>query len=394
MLAGLGACMNYPPPGGAASPVVRAPVNVVQPAGKGVAILLPLTGPQADLGQNLLNAAKLAYDGPLDARDTAGTPGGAATAARDAIGAGAGLILGPLTSAETAAVSPVAIAAHVPVLAFTSDPAQAKPGVWTLGITPDQQVRRLVGAVAAEGKTRFAAVVPENPFGNALAAGLRRATADAALPPPAVQTYSGPFANLNNALKVASDFDHRRGDIEGRQRAARASTDPDEHARAAAIGTETVPPPPFDALLLGAIGDQLGQAAPLLAFYDIKPTDVRIIGPALWARDAARLPDLSGAWYAAADPALRASFLALYTGKYNVPPRDLSDLAYDAAGIAKVAGGDPNLLFRPEGFSGADGLIGLLPDGQTRRGLAIFEIDRGGAHIVQPPPQTLAAPGA
>jgi hypothetical protein len=38
-------------------------------------------------------------------------------------------------------------------------------------------------------------------------------------------------------------------------------------------------------------------------------------------------------------------------------------------------------------------LIGLLPDGGVRRGLAIFEVDRGGAHIVQPAPQTLAAPG-
>lgn len=396
LLAGLGGCMPpYPRPVGAASPGVRGPIDVsVPPPARTVAILLPLTGPQAELGQNMLRAAQLAYGDGLDARDTAGTPDGAATAARAAMGAGAVLILGPLTSAETAAVGPLARAANVPVLAFTSDPAQAQPGVWTLGVTPDQQVRRLVGAVAAEGKTRFAAVLPENPFGAALGAGLRRAATAAGLPAPAVQTYPSGFASLNTAFKTATAYDRRRGDIEARQKAARAGTDPDARSKAAAIGAEPVPPPPFDALLLGAVGEGLGQAVPLLAYYDVKPTEVRILGPALWARDAARQPDLSGAWFAAPDPALRTSFAALYTGKYNTPPRDLADIAYDAAGIAKVAAGDRNGLFRPEGFAGADGLIGLSPDGQTRRGLAIFEVDRGGAHIVQPAPQSLSAPGS
>ena len=60
----------------------------------------------------MLHAAQLALDGPgappLDVKDTGGTPEGAAAAAQSAIAEGAGLILGPLTSPETAAVAPVA----------------------------------------------------------------------------------------------------------------------------------------------------------------------------------------------------------------------------------------------------------------------------------------------
>ena len=52
------------------------------PAGQRVAILLPLSGARADIGQNMLRAAQLALDGPsappLDAKDTGGTPQGAA----------------------------------------------------------------------------------------------------------------------------------------------------------------------------------------------------------------------------------------------------------------------------------------------------------------------------
>jgi len=138
-----------------------------------VAILLPLSGPHADQGQPMLHAAQLALDAPgapaLIVKDTGGTPPGAAAAAQAALADGAGLILGPLTSGETAAVAPVARAANVAVLAFTNDPAQIQPGVWPLGITPGEQVRRLVTAVQAEGKTRIAAMLPDNAFGRVMA---------------------------------------------------------------------------------------------------------------------------------------------------------------------------------------------------------------------------------
>ncbi len=389
--AGLAACVADPGGAGYGRPVsVGGGAPVVPPGapGRSVAILLPLTGPNAEVGQALLRAAQLALDQPgapkLDARDTGGTPAGAADAAKSALAAGAGLILGPLTGSETAAVAPLAKAGGIPVLAFTSDAALAQPGVWALGVTPAQQVRRLVLAVQAEGKTRIAAVLPKNAFGDALARGLTAAAATAGLPEPKVVRYDNSFAALNAALKDASDYTARHGNANGRREPAEAA--------------QQAPPPPIDALLLGAAGESLGQAVPLLTFYDIGPEQVRILGPALWAREASKLSSLAGAWYAAPDPAQHGVFEQRYAAKYNAPPRELVSLAYDAAGIARVAAesGDftPGALARPEGFAGADGLLALLPDGQVRRGLAIFEIDHGGSHIVQPAPQSLSAPGA
>lgn len=398
--------MAPPDPYGFGRPAPLTSTQAAPPAGQPapgnrVALLLPLSGSNAELGQAMLRAAQLslaqAGAPPFEQYDTAGTPDAAAAAARTALEAGAGIIVGPLTAPETAAVAPLARAAGVPVLAFTSDATQAQPGVWTLGVTPAQQVRRLVLAVQAEGKQRVAAVVPDNSFGNALADGLGATTATAGLPPPRIHRYAGGFTNLSNALKEAADYGSRRGAIEARQRAARARTDADGRREANEIGQETPPPPPFDALLLGAAGEQLNQAAPLLTAYDIGPAQVRIMGPALWARQTGQLGALSGAWYAAPDPAARAGFEQQYAAKHGAPPRELASLAFDAAGIARAAAGGAGFaagaLVRPEGFVGADGLLALLPDGQVRRGLAIFEIDRGGSHIVQPAPQTLSAPG-
>lgn len=401
--AGLAACVadtggvGYAPATVSAAP----PAASAEPSGRRVTILLPLTGPTAEVGQAMLRAAQLSLDQPgaptLEARDTAGTPGGAAEAAKLALAAGTGMLLGPLTAGETGAVAPLAKAAGVPVLAFTSDATLAQPGVWTLGITPAQQVRRLLLAVQAEGKTRVAAVLSKNAFGDAMANGVTVAAAGAGLAPPSVQRYGGGFAALNAALRTVSGYDERHGPIEKQQQAARARGDADGRREAAELGRQAIPPTPIDALLLDAAGEPLGQALPLLTFYDIGPEQVRILGPALWAREASRLPALSGAWYAAPDPSQRAPFEKSYADKYKAPPRELASLAYDAAGVARVAAGSggfvPGALTRPEGFMGADGLLGLQPDGQVRRGLAIFEIDRGGSHVVQPAPQSLQAPG-
>ena len=349
-----------------------------------VTLLLPLTGQNAELGRGMLRAAQVALDGPdapvLDVRDTGGTPAGAAAAVRASLAAGAMLVIGPLTAAETEAVAPITRAANVPVLAFTSDVTLAQPGVWPLGITPAQQVNRLVGAVQEEGRGRIAAVLPQNAFGDALASGLQTATGGLTTPRVVRHPAAGPLAP---ALNEVADTAARHGppDIQ-----------PDP-------ATPT-PPVPFDTLLLGAAGPPLLQALPL-SKYDIAAPEpggagVRVLGTGIWARDAARLGGLTGAWYAAPDPAARATFNRVYSEKYKSQPRDLTSLAFDAAGIARVvapSGFAPGSLMRAEGFTGADGVVALGPEGQVRRGLAVFELDGKGAHIVRPAPTSLATPG-
>ena len=379
------------------APAPGAPVT-----GRKVAILLPLTGSMAPVGQAMLKGAQLALAAPgappLEPQDTGGTPDGAARAAQAALAAGAGLILGPLTAGETGAVATIAQPAGVPVLAFTSDSAQARPGVYAMGITPAQQVRRLVLAMQAENKSRITAVVTQNAFGDALTNGLVAAATAAAMPAPRIVRTSGSFASITDAMKEAAGYATRRGAMESEQRAARARNDDDGKRQAEEIGRRPIPPPPMDALFLGLNGDQLGQAVPMLAFYDVGPTQLRVLGPATWARDAARHPALAGAWFAAPDPAARTGFEQQFTAKFGTPPNDFSGLAYDAAGIARTAatpaGFAPASLVRPEGYVGAYGLLALQPDGQVRRGLAIFEVDRGGTHIVQPAPSSFAAPGS
>jgi branched-chain amino acid transport system substrate-binding protein len=368
---------------------------------RGAALLLPLTGPRADLGQVLLQAAQLALQdnrGPsLDALDTGGTPAGAATAAQTAVTKGDSIILGPLTSAETASVAMVARGAGIPILAFTNDASQSQPGVWPLGVSPDQQTRRLVIAAQAQGKTQFAALLPDSDFGRAMATALTSATATAGLPQPNIRMHGPGMAAVTAAARDLSGYANRRGPIDAKVKAARALATPDGRREAQELLRTPIPPPSFNVLLLADTGDNLQEIAAILPYYDIDRSAVQIIGPALWADPASGSGAVQGAWYAAPDSTTRADFQREYTAKYGSPPSPLADLAFDAASVAKVSigpgGAGAAIITQPGGFVGTDGWFALLPDGRVKRGLAVFRIERAGPELIDPAPESAASPG-
>jgi hypothetical protein len=368
-----------------------------------IAILAPLNGPNAERGRALVNAAKLALAPPgspnLDVKDTGGTPEGAAVAASQAIAAGDSLIIGPLTTQETAAAAVPARRAGVALLAFTSDPAQAQPGVWILGLTPAQQIRRLVSAAMSLGKNHFAALLPNTAFGQAMSTALRDAATSAGATAPDVRTYSASTHAISAAVRDISGYATRRAPLDAKIKAARELHTAEGRAEAKELSQQSIGPPPFDALLLADSGTQLAEVTSFLGYYDVDPQNVRLLGPALWAAPGARDgASLNGAWYAAPDPALRADFDQQYAAANGSPAPGLADIAYDAASIARVlaqegVGYNAPGLCRPEGFAGVNGVLALQPNGTVRRGLALFEIHGDGPQMIEPAPASLSAPG-
>jgi ABC-type branched-subunit amino acid transport system substrate-binding protein len=308
----------------------------------------------ADVGKPMLNAAQLAMSvsgsPTLVVKDTGGTPEGAAKAAQEAIDGGAKMILGPLTTGETAQVAPIARRGNVPVLAFTNDHAQAQPGVWVMGITPGQQVRRLIGAVQQSGKGQVAAILPDDDFGRTMGDELTRAAS--------LQGQPAPFIRM---------VGHDKNAIVAAVNELAAAATPDQ-------------PSPYGAILLGATGGDLRVFAQAFTDAHIDRAKVQILGPALWGIPASNSAVMAGGWYAAADPDARRDFVADYMDRYKIQPSPTADLASDAASIARVlSGGGGSGLTQPAGFAGVDGWLGLLPDGQVRRGLAVFQVQRNGS---------------
>jgi len=378
-LAGLAACAQpAPAPTPQAQP--SAPVQPVpQPTGRPgevkAALLLPLSGPNAAVGRAMQEAAQLAVFDlgeekfTLLPRDTGGTPEGAVAAADAALADGAQIILGPLLGVEARPVGERAAARGVPVISFTNDRSVAGNNVYVFGLTPASQVDRVVELAQSRGARRFAGLIPEGAYGDAVDSALRNA----------VQRVGGQLVVVERYAQSGDPSPAVRRLASGGARGARGD-----------IG--------FDAVLLPEFGDRLLSVSPFLPYYDIDPATVRYLGVAAWEEARFyREPSLAGAWFAAPPPEPRNVFAEKFRQLHGRTPPRIAALAYDATTLGiylAKSGGEvsPPKLQAPQGFAGVDGLFRLRPDGTTERGLAVLEIRREGPQIVSPAPESFDRP--
>lgn len=372
-----------------------APPAATAPSGPAkIALLVPLSGPNAGLGNAILNAAQMALfetggnQLTLVPRDTKGTPSGAADAARSAVANGAVLILGPLLAGEVEAVKPIAGNAHVNVVAFSTVTNLAGGNTYLLGFLPRQEVMREVAYARQRGIARFAALAPNTPYGHLMTDALREAA-----------------SSTGAAVTKVAFFDPRGGDpstaIAGLlPSGSPAAPPPAAPGPAPPDQAAPAPPPPavpsFDALLLPEGGDQLKEIGRKLNAAGLDPKATRLLGSGLWdVPDIGNDPTLDGGWFAASPPEARHEFEQRYRSTYGSEPPRLASLGYDAAALASALAsgksGPPfsrEAILNPNGFSGVDGLFRFMPDGLVQRGLAVLEVEPQGNVVVSPAPQS------
>lgn len=368
-----------------------------------VAILLPLSGPDASLGQALLDAAQLALfdlgdDGlVLLPRDTRGTPEGAARAAQAALAAGAELLLGPLFGTSVVAAAPAARASGVNIVAFSTDRMVAGAGVFLMGFMPEQQVDRVVAFARSAGSRRFAALVPDSAYGIAVVNSLRSATARWGGEVTRVEVYPGDAQAAHRPVKRLAAYERRHAALIARRRELKARGDEASMKALERLAKlETIGEVDFDAVLLSDGGLMLRAVAPLLPYYDIDPAKVRILGTGLWNDPGLGAePALVGGWFAAPPPQTAAAFEKRYAAAYDRRPPRIASLAYDAMALAAALAQEPGgadfsvrALTDPSGFAGAGGIFRFHTGGVVERGLAVLEVERHGHKVIAKAPKT------
>lgn len=347
------------------------------------ALLVPLSGPQAVLGQAMSNAAQLALFELADPRfnlipiDTKGTAEGAAAAASQALAQGADILLGPLFSPEVKAAAPLARDHGVPLLAFTTDRNALGNGVYTLGFLPGSQVARVIAHARAQGKERFALLARSDDYGRAIADAFRTAVTAQGGQVVKVEFYDPQAADLTPAVRRVTDADSR-----GRGKGKETN--------------QATGPVPFDALMIPDDGSRLRQLASLATYYDVNPDRIAFLGTLLW--DDPRLsnePSLQGGFYPAAPTTAHQEFEARYGKAFGpLPGRigGIASIAYDATALAAILARQPQgdysaqSLTNPAGFAGVDGVFRLTADGMSERGLAVRQITATGPREVSPAP--------
>jgi ABC-type branched-subunit amino acid transport system substrate-binding protein len=340
-----------------------------------------MSGPNADLGKAMLEAAQLALFTTggdrltLVPRDTAGTPEGAANAARQVIAEGAKLLVGPLLAAEVETVKPIASEAKINVIAFSTATQLAGGNVFLIGFLPRQEVAREVALARDRGLTRFAALAPDTQYGRLVAGALRD-----------VATASG------GTMTKVEFLDARAPDpAPAVQKLLSGGAAPPASRPPTLVPAANAS---FDALLLPEGGLRLKQIANQLRQAGVDTAQVRLLGSGLWDDPAlASEPALYGGWFAASPPEPRREFESRFQASYGHAPPRLASLAFDAAALAAVlarnGGPEPfshEAILNSSGFTGVDGLFRFTQEGLVQRGLAVLEVQQQGTVVVSPAP--------
>jgi branched-chain amino acid transport system substrate-binding protein len=370
----LAGCTESPKP---TTPMPAAPVGPIAgspttASGKArIALLLPLSGRNAPIGQAMQQAAEMALfdagakDLALAAYDSGESGDSTIQAYKKAQTDGVALILGPLFGASANALAPLRRSDRTNIIAFSNDESVAQPGLWVMGIAAPPQVRRVVDYSVSTGIKRFAVLAPRTTYGDQMTRTLQSQV------------------TIRGGSVVATETYDEGGDVTA---AARRIAD------AAKVGDGKL------AVLVPVAPPRLTTALAALAGAGLDPKQVQLIGTGVW--DVGGIgsdPQLRGAWYAAPDPARRADFERKYVSTYGRPPHRLATLAYDAVSLAgQLARGKPGgdfsaeAITNPNGWAGVDGVFRFLPDGRTERALAVIEVQGDRGVVVSPAPSSFA----
>ncbi|TPD59794.1 penicillin-binding protein activator [Emcibacter nanhaiensis] len=374
-----------------------------------IALLLPLSGPDSEIGQALLNAANMALFDSGDKRlvllpaDTRGTVPGAEAAMREVLSARADIVLGPLFADNVRAIKPLAQEAGIKIIAFSTDHTVSGDGAYLLNFRPAEQVKRILTYAAEQGHDSFAALIPETAYGERVLEIFGKTLLRLHRDMTAVQTYK-PMANeLFDPVKTLANYDRRRREYLNEVDFLESLGDDDDFAHDLMEDIkhlETLGEVDFDAILVPEGGALLRTLAPLLPYYEIDPAKVKFLGTGLW--DDAMLrhePPLIGGWYAAPEKGTSDRFFKRYEKTYGLTAPRLATLGYDAVALAAtmvrqtpVPDFSDERLTDPAGFIGIDGLFRFRTDGSCERGLAVYEITTGVFREISPAPTSFIPP--
>ena len=344
------------------APVQTGPSASLLPSDTGrhrVALLVPMSGENAEVGQSIANATQMAL---LDTNatnlrittyDTATNP---AAAAANAIRDGNRLILGPLLREEVGPIARQARAADIPLIAFSNDTSVASPQVFVMGHVPEQSITRTVDYARAHGVTRFAALVPNGDYGSRAAAALEQSVRRA------------------GGAEVVAVERYDRGNTSIISAANRLKTK-------GGYGAVLI----ADSPKIAAMG-----AAPLVA----GGTRPHILGTERWSGESSVTTSaaLRGAWFSAVPDTRFRQFSASYRTRFGQSPNRLATLGYDAVLLTLRIAREwqPGRTFplesmaAPDGFLGLDGPFRFRRNGIGERTLEVRQVGAGAVTVVDP----------
>ncbi len=383
-----------------------------------IGCLLPLSGPYKIYGNGALKGVELAFNQfnaqnpqhsfKIIIKDTASDSARAAIAVKELFDENVAAIIGPVVTAESAAIE--AQAHGIPIITLTQKDNIPGIGEYVFRnfITPGMQVKALVSFAAEDlGFNSFAILYPDEKYGKTfmnlfwdevIARGGKVVGVESYKPDGT--DFAGPIKKLVGLYyEVPEDLKNIDGAADENETDKTTTVNYietllsplDEDSEN--IETEENEEPQaivdFDAVFIPDAPKKSGLIVPQLAFYDVK--DTYLFGTNLWHSDSliemtrqyvqgAIMPD--GFFAESASKNVR-QFVDKYHEIFNQKPGFIEAAAYDTALILFQLVSRPDVRFRSvlknelkrlTDFQGVTGLTSFDEDGEARKNLYLLQV--------------------
>ncbi len=361
-------------------PVIKTDQKKVQ-----VALFLPFSGKNKDLGFSLFNSATISlfYNDPngiieLVLFDSKENPKDSEKAFREIIDKKIKIVIGPIFSNSVEAIEKLARQHKITVISLSNNQnlinkIDKEGGVFISGILPEIQIEKIVNYAISQGKLNFAIIAPSNQYGKTITELLKKF----------VRSKQGNF--------ITSEFyDNNSKDLDRVvERVIDSFILPDNLAKAKKDKDLVIND--YDriypqVIMIPESGKIASKIILSIKKQNKEERDFQILGTSQWDDKSIFDSNLINAWFPAPENEKFSDLENFYYSKYEKFPPRLASIVYDMIGlIAEITnrkqGQTPNLSdfinFKngdKNGYQGVDGLFRFLPNGLTQRNLAVLKI--------------------
>jgi ABC-type branched-subunit amino acid transport system substrate-binding protein len=361
-------------------PVIKTNQKKVQ-----VALFLPFSGKNKDLGFSLFNSATISlfYNDPngiieLVLFDSKENPKDSEKAFKEIIDKKIKIVIGPIFSNSVEAIEKLARQHKISVISLSNNQnlinkIDKEGGVFISGILPEIQIEKIVNYAISQGKLNFAIIAPSNQYGKTITELLKKF----------VRSKQGNF--------ITSEFyDNNSKDLDRVvERVIDSFILPDNLAKAKKDKDLVIND--YDriypqVIMIPESGKIASKIISSIKKQNKEERDFQILGTSQWDDKSIFDSNLINAWFPAPENEKFSDLENFYYSKYEKFPPRLASIVYDMIGlIAEITnrkqGQTPNLSdfinFKngdKNGYQGVDGLFRFLPNGLTQRNLAVLKI--------------------
>jgi branched-chain amino acid transport system substrate-binding protein len=373
-----------------------------------IALFLPFSGKNKDLGWHLFNAASMSlFDNDSDNNielvliDSKDNPADTAKSFKEIVDRGIKVVIGPVFSQSVRSIEKDVKENDITAISFSNNrelinKTTEKSGIFLAGLLPESEIDKITTYSLEHGKLNFAIIAPNTKYGITITKLLKTM----------VKTKDGNFIiselyqpnnrSMEEAVSRAVtsfSIDSKLSEGGGNKIAKDTSiTDSDRSYPQVIMVPES--------------GKNLSKIVAAIKKYNLEERTFQIIGTSQWD-DISTLndPNLAGAWFAAPENEKFRKFEGSYYQLFNKFPPRIAAIAYDSvAAISKLVeskkGQDVTFTDfasysnsptsnSENGFEGIDGLFRFLPNGLVQRNLAVLKVGNGKFETIEKPAEKL-----